>query len=149
MNHTRHLVGWHRFRHEKSNPCIMTLRRQSSKELLITRGPENPFPQTSSLILPNRSPNGSDQTGRPILACHVWEQLFDHLLKQIKLRTTPSPRKKRWADFGSVHKCTIHMVQHIMKHPEINSHHCYKTHQILNTPQIPRKLYCFNSLISQ
>lgn len=50
-----------------------------------------------------------------------YEDLMDGCYS--KLCSTPSPGEKWWAYLCPVNKCTVHMVQYIMEHPNIDSDH--------------------------
>lgn len=131
MDHTGHLLGWHGFRDEEGDSGDMTLGRQCIQELLIARRAENAFSQASRPRLPNSSPDGLDQAGRPVLARHVREQLVDHPLQQLKLRPAPPPGEEGRGYLRPVHERTVHMVQHVMEHTQIHSHHLRNPQNVL------------------
>ena len=127
MNHTGHSVWGHILGHEECNPCIVALRGQCIQQQLLTRGPKHPFSQTSRFGLPNGSPNWLNQSWGPVLPSHFREQLFNHLLEHFKFCATPPSGEEWGAHLGSVHECTINVVQHIMKHSQIHRHHYFPT----------------------
>lgn len=123
MDHTGHLMGWHQFRGEEGDSSGVTLGRQCIQELLITRRTKNAFSQARRPRFPNCPPDGLDQAGRPVLARLVREQLVDHPLQQFKLRPAPSSGEEGRGYLRPVHERTVYMVQHVMEHSQIHSHH--------------------------